>query len=268
MLILPFFLSRQLFRQHHQIQRMNMRMNLSILRIQHWMMFFSNKSTILFVHRKLNHLDHHLDLKIFVLIHHHHRIIQPHYHPSVRLLFKIKSLLQIQSISVSYYHRISSVEIFVCVSMNSIDDFLEPQQTQASIGGNVRSSSSSHSSFTSDEQSIFFPTSNHHYSSSSSSQIFSTNPPSLSSSSTIINSTAKPFLPTSLSTNKPTFSSLDISNNTPSPTSIKLIDDETIQQRKDADATPSHLFPSPNSFFTNGQKGRSILINRHFVSFY
>lgn len=129
--------------------------------------------------------------------------------------------------------------------------FVEPQ-TQPSIGGNVRSSSSSHSSFTSDEQSIFFPTSNHHYSSSSSSQIFSTNPPS---SSTIINSTAKPFLPSSLSTNQPTFSSLDISN-TPSPTSTKLIDDETIQQRKDADATPSHLFPSPNSFFSNGHKGR------------
>ena len=130
--------------------------------------------------------------------------------------------------------------------------FVEPQ-TQPSIGGNVRSSSSSHSSFTSDEQSIFFPTSNHHYSSSSSSsQIFSTNPPS---SSTIINSTAKPFLPTSLSTNQPTFSSLDISN-TSSPTSTKLIDDETLQQRKDADATPSHLFPSPNSFFSNGHKGR------------
>lgn len=147
----------------------------------------------------------------------------------------------------SFAHSSSSFMRFVLI--------LE-SQTQSSLGGNVRSSSSSHSSFTSDEQSIFFPTSTHHYSSSSSSsQIFSTNPPPSSSSATIINSTAKPFLPSSLSTNKPIFSSLDISNTT-SPTSTKLIDDETtIQQKKDGDVTPNHLFTSANSFFSNGHKG-------------
>ncbi len=96
--------------------------------------------------------------------------------------------------------------------------------------------------------------STHHYSSSSS-QIFSTNTPS---SSTIINSNAKPFLPNSLSTNKQTFSSLDISNTT-SPTSTKFIDADNM--RTDGDATPSHLFTSPNSFFSNGHKGNWILFS-------
>jgi hypothetical protein len=55
---------------------------------------------------------------------------------------------------------------------------------------------------------------------------------------------------------KQTFSSLDISNNNnnlTSPTSTKFIDAD--QMRTDADATPSHLFTSPNSFFSNGHKG-------------
>jgi hypothetical protein len=122
-------------------------------------------------------------------------------------------------------------------------------QQQQLIGGNVRSSSSSHSSFTSDEQSIFFPMSTHPYSSSSS-QIFSTTTPALSTT-TITNSNAKPFLPNSLSINKKTFSSLDTSNTT-SPISTKLIDADTII--KDGDTTPSHIFASPNSFFSNGHK--------------
>ncbi len=92
--------------------------------------------------------------------------------------------------------------------------------------------------------------STHPYSSSSS-QIFSTTTPALSTT-TITNSNAKPFLPNSLSINKKTFSSLDTSNTT-SPISTKLIDADTII--KDGDTTPSHIFASPNSFFSNGHKG-------------
>ena len=95
--------------------------------------------------------------------------------------------------------------------------------------------------------------STHHYSSSSSSQIFSTNTPS---SSTLTNSNAKPFLPSSLSINKPTFSSMEISNTT-SPTSAKLVDTSE-SMRKHGETSSSHLFASPNSFFSNGHKGKTI----------
>jgi len=144
--------------------------------------------------------------------------------------------------------------IFILFNYFIQNQYLDTQQQQP-IGGNVRSSSSSHSSFTSDEQSIFFPMSTHHYSSSSS-QIFSTNTPSLSTTTTTTNSTnsnAKPYIPNSLSTNKKTFSSLDTSDTT-SPISTKLIDADTII--KDGDTTPSHMFASPNSFFSNGHKGK------------
>jgi hypothetical protein len=95
--------------------------------------------------------------------------------------------------------------------------------------------------------------STHHYSSSSS-QIFSTNTPSSTTTTNLINSNVKPFIPNSLSTNKKTFSSLDTSNTTTSPISTKLIDADTIM--KVGDTTPSHIFASPNSFFSNGHKGK------------
>ncbi len=128
---------------------------------------------------------------------------------------------------------------------------LDPQQP-TSISGTIRSSSSSHSSFTSDEQSIFFPMSTHPYSSSSS-QIFATNPPSSSTTANSTNSNAKSFLPNSLSITNQTFSSLQTSNTT-SPTSAKLIDPDP--NTKDGDTTPSDFFASPNSFFSNGHKGK------------
>jgi hypothetical protein len=100
--------------------------------------------------------------------------------------------------------------------------------------------------------------STHHYSSSSS-QIFSTNTPSSSTTTNnLINSNAKPFIPSSLSTNKKTFSSIDTSNTT-SPISTKLLDADTII--KDGDTTPSHIFASPNSFFSNGHKGKEYTLN-------
>ena len=49
------------------------------------------------------------------------------------------------------------------------------------------------------------------------------------------------------------FSSLDTSNTT-SPISTNLIDTDKII--KDGDVTPSHIFSSPNSFFSNGHKGK------------
>ncbi|CAF0894228.1 unnamed protein product [Rotaria sp. Silwood1] len=127
-------------------------------------------------------------------------------------------------------------------------------QQQQPIGGNVHSSSSSHSSFTSDEQSMFFPMSNPHYSSTSSSQIFSTNTPSSSTTTAtanLINSNAEPYTPNSLSLKTKNFSSIDTSN-TKSPISTKSIDADIIQ--KSGDNTSSHIFASPNSFFSNGQK--------------
>jgi methionine aminopeptidase len=97
--------------------------------------------------------------------------------------------------------------------------------------------------------------STHPYSSSSS-QIFPTNTPSSSITTTTTNSTnsiAKPYIPSSLSSNKKSFSSIDTSNTT-SPISTKLIDTDTIL--KDGDITPNHIFTSSNSFFSNGHTGK------------
>ncbi|UJR21537.1 hypothetical protein I4U23_024622 [Adineta vaga] len=119
-------------------------------------------------------------------------------------------------------------------------------QQSALINGNV-CSSSSHSSFASDDQTIFFPLGAHIYSSSS--QIFPIKAP-LSGATNSMNSNAEPFLPNSLSTNAKHFASPDKSDAT-SPKLTTQNDTDTLL--KDGDATPNQIFPSPISFFTNGQ---------------
>ncbi|CAF1433105.1 unnamed protein product [Adineta steineri] len=118
-------------------------------------------------------------------------------------------------------------------------------QQQTSIGGNVRSSSSSHSSYTSDDQTIFFPMAAHPYSSPS--QIFPINT-SVSAATNSINSNAKPFIPNSLSNHEKQFNSYD-KNRSISPKPTIMADTDTIL--KGGDATPSHVFASPTSFFSN-----------------
>lgn len=130
--------------------------------------------------------------------------------------------------------------------------------------GNIRSSlSSSHSPFTSDDQLFFFPMSTHSYSSSSSSssilhstsQIFSTNTPSLSTTTTT-NTAAKPHIPNSLSlynNNHFSSSSLVTSNATDSPILNGTIENE--KKSNDRRITPSHIFASTNSFFSNEPTG-------------
>ncbi|CAF1098564.1 unnamed protein product [Rotaria sordida] len=159
---------------------------------------------------------------------------------------------------------ISNVAIQPQVSSSDTINFSQLLQStivdapqQQPIGGNVHSSSSSHSSFTSDEQSIFFPMTNHHYSSTSlSSQIFSTNnTPSSSTTTTttnnLINSNTKPYTPNSLSLKTKNFSSIDTSN-IKSPISTKSIDGDLII--KSTNTTSSHIFSSPNSFFSNSHR--------------
>jgi len=183
-------------------------------------MFLFNKWMILFVQINRNRSDHRRVLKIFVWI-----------HRRIPLVFKHKSLLQIQSISVSYYSRHSSVswKYFRKQKKTQKDFHLDSQvQQQTKISGNIRSSSSSHSSFTSDEQSIFFPLSTHHYSTSQMSNSTTTNS---------INTNAKPFIPASLS----------------NPSSAKIIDQQDV-----------HL--TPNSFFANGHQ--SIFDNKNQTSFH
>ncbi len=91
--------------------------------------------------------------------------------------------------------------------------------------------------------------STHHYSSSS--QISFTNTPP--SSTTTTNSIAKPNIPNGLSSNAKNFSLIDTS-----PKQTKLIDTDTII--KDDDITTSHIFASPNSFFSNAPTGMKFLL--------
>ena len=143
---------------------------------------------------------------------------------------------------------------------------LDTQQQQQPIVnnvGNIRSSSSSHSSFTSDEQSIFFPMSIHPYSSSSilhaTSQIFSTNTPSSPTTTTITNTAAKPHIPNSLSLNHNNHFSSSSASLVTSSTTDSPIPPTTVESEKkltDGGLTPSHIFASTNSFFSNGHTGK------------
>ncbi|CAF2019457.1 unnamed protein product [Rotaria magnacalcarata] len=148
----------------------------------------------------------------------------------------------------------------------------QQQQQQSIVGnvGNIRSlSPSSHSPFTSDEQSLFFPMSTQSYSSSSSSsssilhatsQIFSTNTPSLSTTTTTTiikpNSAAKPHILNSLSLynnnhlSSSSSSSLITCNTIDSPLLSTTFDNDK-KMTTDKRITPSHMFSSTNSFFTN-----------------
>ncbi|CAF3367807.1 unnamed protein product [Rotaria sp. Silwood1] len=137
------------------------------------------------------------------------------------------------------------------------------QQQQSNVGnaGNIRSSSSSsHSPFTSDEQSLFFPMSTHSYSSASSSssilhatsQIFSTNTPPSTTTTTTTNSAAKPHIPNSLSlynNNHLSPSSLVTFSTTDNPILTTTVENE--KKITDKTITPSHIFASTNSFFSN-----------------
>ncbi|CAF3403944.1 unnamed protein product [Rotaria sp. Silwood1] len=142
------------------------------------------------------------------------------------------------------------------------------QQQQSNVGnaGNIRSSSSSsHSPFTSDEQSLFFPMSTHSYSSASSSssilhatsQIFSTNTPPSTTTTTTTNSAAKPHIPNSLSlynNNHLSPSSLVTFSTTDNPILTTTVENE--KKITDKTITPSHIFASTNSFFSNESTGK------------
>ncbi|CAF3666483.1 unnamed protein product [Rotaria socialis] len=179
--------------------------------------------------------------------------------------------------SVSSSDTINFSQLLKSTNVDLQQQQQQQQQQQSIVGnaGNIRSlsSSSSHSPFISDEQSLFFPMSTQSYSSSSSSssssilhatsQIFSANAPSLSTTTTTTtttiikpNSAAKPHIPNSLSLyNNNHLSSSSSSSlitcNTIGSSLLSTTFDNDKKMTTDKRITPSHMFSSTNSFFTN-----------------